>query len=48
MAKAWTMMSEEMNAPTAFKRKIVRTLYGPKKLKRKVRIRTNMEIHDIL
>jgi hypothetical protein len=29
MAKAWTMMSEEMNAPKAFKRKIVRTMYGP-------------------
>jgi hypothetical protein len=31
MAKAWTMMSKEINAPTAFKRKIVRTMYGPVK-----------------
>jgi len=31
MAKAWTMMSEEMNALRAFIRKIVRKIYGPKK-----------------
>jgi hypothetical protein len=29
MAKAWTMMLEEMNALTAFKRKFVRKMYGP-------------------
>jgi hypothetical protein len=29
MAKAWTMMSEEMNALRAFKRKIVRKIHGP-------------------
>ena len=29
MAKAWTMMSEEMNALRAFKSKVLKKLYGP-------------------
>jgi len=29
MTKAWTMMSEEMNALRAFERKNVRKIYGP-------------------
>jgi hypothetical protein len=47
-SEVWTMTSEEMNALTIFRRKIVRRIYGPINEGESWRIRTNKEIKDIL